>query len=268
VVVHGGRELDGKIPISGYKHALTLLVAAAIALGRRVTLRNVPDMTESRVLKRIVERMGATGSLIDGVWELDTGPMRSVPVPARLSGLIHGSLYLVPALLARFGEVSFFEAGGDRFGPGSGSRPVEQVNEVLRRFGATVDTAGGLYATVGRLRGCSIDFLDFSTDPERRRLRGPRVSSATKTALILAAAAEGVTRLRHPIDRDATRELCDFLGACGATLTQVGDTLCVRPGSSTDPVVHHLISDSTGIVTYCACIAFVGGSLRLTGITR
>jgi UDP-N-acetylglucosamine 1-carboxyvinyltransferase len=244
-----------------------VLVAAAIAMDRPVTLLNVPVMAESQVLKRILDQMGATGSLIDGVWELDPRGMRSAPVPARLSGLIHGSLYLVPAMLARFGEVSFAGAGGDRIGPAErrGSRPTEQVAAVLERFGATVTTSGGLHAAVRRLHGCSIDLMEFSTD--RERLRGPMASSATKTALILAAMAEGTTLLHHPVDRDATRELCDFLRACGATVSHDGDTWCVRAGTSSRPVSHQIISDGTGIVTYIACVAHVGGSLRLTGIT-
>jgi UDP-N-acetylglucosamine 1-carboxyvinyltransferase len=256
--------------VSGYKHALTVVVAAAVAAARPVTLHNVPDISETWVLKELLEHLGATSSFAGGVWELDTSTMRKAPVPWRLSGRIHGSLYLVPALLARFGEVSFAGAGGDRIGPAEpgGSRPVEQVLDVLQSFGATVRTSGGLHATAVRLRGCTIDLMEYSTDPERKILMGSRASSATKTALILAAAAEGTTRLRHPVDRDATWELCDFLRSGGATISQEGDTWTVTPGSTKGPISHRLISDSTAIVTYAVCVAHVGGELSLTGITR
>ena len=269
MVVHGGHELRGRVPIPGYKHALTVLVAAAVALARPVTLTNVPDVAEVRILRDILDRMGAAGGFVDGVWDLDTRALRSIPIPARLSGQIHGSLYLVPALLARFGEVSFVDAGGDRIGSRrqGGSRPVEQVTAVLERFGAEVQTSGGLYARASRLRGCAIDLMDFSTDREHGRLRGPMASSATKIALILAAAAEGTTTLRHPVDYEAVWELCDFLRACGATLTRDGDVLQVRPATHDGRVAHHLISDSTDIVTFAVCAAFAGGSLELTGIT-
>jgi len=263
LVVHGGRELGGEIPIPGYKHALTVVVAAAVAQGARVTLQNVPDMTETRVLKAILDHLGATGSVDRGVWHLDTSTMRNVPVPFRLSGQIHGALYLVPALLARFGEVSFPGAGGDRFGPG---RPTSQVVAVLERFVATVVTAGGaIHAKARQLRGCAIDLMEFSTGATS--LRGVMASSATKTALILAAAARGKTRLVHPVDRDATWELRDFLRASGATVTVEDGAWCVSPGATGDQFTHRLISDSTEIVTFIACAAFVGGSLRLTGIT-
>lgn len=269
MVVHGGHGLHGRVPIPGYKHALTVLVAAAVALARPVTLVNVPDVTEIRILRDILDRMGATGSFAHGVWDLDTSGLRSVPIPARLSGQIHGSLYLVPALLARFGEVSFVDAGGDRIGSRrqGGRRPIEQVTAVLERFGAEVQTSGGLYARASRLRGCTIDLMDFSTDRDHARLRGPMASSATKIALILAAVSEGTTTLRHPVDHEAVSELCDFLRAFGATLTRDGDLLSVRAGASVQRVTHHLISDSTGIVTFIVCAAFAGGSLELTGIT-
>jgi UDP-N-acetylglucosamine 1-carboxyvinyltransferase len=269
IVVRGGHELRGEVPIAGYKHALTVIVGAAVAMGRSVTLHNVPDTTESRVLERIVCEMGASSRMAGGTWTLDTGPMRSMPVPAMLGGLVHGSLYLVPAMLARFGEVSFAGAGGDRIGPpeAGGRRPTAQIGTVLERFGATVDATAGLYATASRVRGCEIDVLELSTHP--RRLRGPAASSATKTALIMAATADGSTTLRHPVDRDATRELCDFLRACGLAVAQDGETWRVDGGGGggRDPIDHHLISDSTEIVTYAACAARTRATLRMTGIT-
>jgi UDP-N-acetylglucosamine 1-carboxyvinyltransferase len=139
--------------------------------------------------------------------------------------------------------------------------------EVLERFGARVSTAGGLHARAADLRGCEIDVLDFSTDPAR--LRGPRTSSATKTALILAAVAEGRTTLRHPGNHEATRELRDFLRACGATITGAGDVWHVEAGAAAGDreVPYRLISDSTGILTYAACAAHVGCLLQITNIT-
>jgi UDP-N-acetylglucosamine 1-carboxyvinyltransferase len=267
IIVHGGWRLEGEVPISGYKHALTVVVAAAVAMGTAVTLRNVPITTESLVLERILSEMGASSRLADGRWELDTSWMRSMPVPADLSELVHASLYLAPALLARFGEVSFSHAGGDMIGPPElgGRRPARQVGAVMERFGATVDDTDGLAVTGRNLHSCEIDLREFSSHPSR--LRGPATSSATKTALLLAAAAEGETVLRHPVDREATRELCDFLRASGTTVTEVGEEWRIRRGDRRSPVVHHLISDSTEIVTFIACAAHVGASLRLTGIT-
>jgi UDP-N-acetylglucosamine 1-carboxyvinyltransferase len=267
IVVSGGRRLAGEVPVSGYKHALTVIVAAAVARAGAVSLRNVPVMTESLVLERILRRMGAASRLAGGAWDVDTAPMRPGPVPAHLGGLVHGSLYLAPALLARFGEVSFAGAGGDRIGPPelAGRRPVAQVGAVMERFGARVDATGGLHAVAHRLRGCTIDVMDFSSDA--RRLRGPAASSATKTALILASVADGPTTLRHPVDRDATRELCDFLRACGASVAQDGDTWRVQAGGGGPPPPHRLVSDSTEIVTFVAAAAHAGASLLLTGIT-
>lgn len=267
-MVRGGDSLRGRVVISGYKHALTVIVAAAVAQGLRVTLRNVPDTTETRVLWRILEELGAVGTLEGGVWDLDTTTMRSAVVPVDLSTRIHGSLYLAPALLARFGEVSLGRTGGDRIGPVElgGGRPIGQVAAVLERFGARVSTREGIRASARRLRGCAIDVMEFSSHPDR--LRGPQTSSATKTALILAGAAERASFLRNPVVGGATRELCDFLRACGGEVREEADSWCIQTGASSRHVVHEIISDGTEIATFIAAVAHAGGSLLLTGITE
>src|SRR5258708_7875211 len=110
-VVRGGQTLGGEVPVSGYKHALIGAVAAAVATSTPVTFRNVPSMTtEYRVLRWILEGLGATSRLQDGTWELDPRPMACTQVPPEASALIHGSLDLVPALVARFGRVSVAHA--------------------------------------------------------------------------------------------------------------------------------------------------------------
>src|SRR5262249_38328275 len=113
----------------------------------------------------------------------------------------------------------------------------------------------------------TIDLLRFSTHPHV--LRGPAASSATKTALLLAAAAEGPTVLRNPVNSDATRELCEFLTSCGATVDRAEREWRVAGGARgpDGPVEHHLISDSTEIVTFAAAVALAGGRVRLTRIT-
>jgi UDP-N-acetylglucosamine 1-carboxyvinyltransferase len=266
LLVRGGTRLRGEVAISGYKHALTTIVAAAVARAGAVSLENVPIVTESRVLERILRDMGATSRLADGVWDIDTGPLRPDPIPAHLGSVIHGSLYLAPALLARFGTVSFAGAGGDRIGPPelAGHRPIAQVGAVMERFGAAVDTACGLHATAESLRGCTLDLMEFSS--HRDRLRGPAASSATKTALILASVARGETRLHHPVDTEATRELCDYLRACGVCVAQEGETWRILAGGTAAPVTHTLVSDGMEMVTLIACSAHARVSFRLTGI--
>jgi UDP-N-acetylglucosamine 1-carboxyvinyltransferase len=268
--VNGGGLRGGDVPISGYKHAFTVVLGAALAMGRRVALSNVPRTIETEVLSRIVSDLGVARSISYGRWELDGTSLHQGPLPSELSQRIHGSLYLAPALLARFGQVDFPGAGGDRIGSpeSGGARPLDQVCAVMERFGARVQRGGddSFRAAADRgLRSCEIDILDFSTDPVR--LRGPRASSATKTALILAAVAEGPTTIRNPVETDVTRELCAFLQACGCLVERDPDAWRVEPAVNAEPVTHHLISDSTEIVTFIACAARLTVPLRLTGIT-
>ncbi len=255
------------MPISGYKHAVTVLVAAAIAHGRSAILRNVPRTTEITRLCEIVEDLGGGGSIADGAWELHAAGVRDETVPAYPSRAIHGSLYLAPALLARHGRVAFPGAGGDQIGPAKlgGARPIGHIAATMERFGASVRCSTGIEATARSLRGCCIDVMDFSTHSER--LRGPYASGATKTALLLGSVADGRTEIRHPVDVDATRELCAFLRACGCSVVQDEGVWTLTGGGGRATVTHEVVSDSTEVVTFVACAAHLGASLVLTGIT-
>jgi UDP-N-acetylglucosamine enolpyruvyl transferase len=54
ISISGGRPLNGTIPISGAKNAALPLIIASLLTSDRLTLKNVPNLADVKLLTRIL----------------------------------------------------------------------------------------------------------------------------------------------------------------------------------------------------------------------
>ncbi|HVJ91023.1 MAG TPA: hypothetical protein VM580_14565 [Labilithrix sp.] len=268
LLIRGGAPIAGTVSIGGLKHAMVPIVAASALPSGTIYLRNVPKIEDTRVLTAMLRSMGAHIETGEGVLTIDTEHLADAPLDATLARRVHGSLYLAPTLLARFGHVSLGRTGGCAIGdaPGSGERPTEHVARIMARFGATVDASNGsITARCSRLTAADIDIQDWSSFPGS--ITGPYVSGATKTAILLAATARGTTRIRNPYSKPDVTELVAFLSKAGVPCEMAGDELTIEGRPELGTVEHELVSDVMEIFTFITCAVHTGSTLRLTGVT-
>ncbi len=268
ISVSGAHRLGGKVAVAGYKHALTLLVAASILVGNDVAIHNVPDNMETRILLAILQDLDIEIDFFDHKLLLNSKYARNRAVSRHLSQQIHSSLYLIPALLGRFGRVEFGGAGGDQFiGPlSSDGRPIAHIVSIMEKFGATFVEVGD--AVVGKCRTLhaqEIDIKDYEAHQETGS--GPCVSGATKTAVLAAAVADGTSVIHNPWNQEAAYELLAFLQACGCRMKLSSTCWEIEGGIDSVPVVYSLISDVTEIITFIACAVYLRSSILLTNIS-
>ncbi|HEX9336267.1 MAG TPA: hypothetical protein VF892_10285 [Pseudonocardiaceae bacterium] len=275
VTVHGGRPLAGPLRLAGFKHALVPLLAASVLADRPVTIRNAPDIEDTRVLAEILRRLGATVTFDHDtrVLTVDPAGLESGRIPTELTARIHGVVYLMPVLLARIGRFTLAAPGGCRIGDRDrdGRRPLDHMLDVLRRFGAEVERTGHNTVTgeCRALAGTTIDLAEYAAPaPHDGRPTGPLYSGATKTALLAAAGATGTSVLRNPYPKPDVTELVAALAAAGVPVDARGDRIVVHgrgglPGSFD----HLLVSDLIETVTFAACAVHLGQPLELTNVT-
>ena len=93
--ISGGRQLKGRLPISGAKNAALTLLPAALLTDEPLTLRNLPRLADVAQLKRILGNHGVDMTVSGkrlGEAELSgetvhlTARTRSVPEPAQAAG--------------------------------------------------------------------------------------------------------------------------------------------------------------------------------------
>lgn len=264
--VRGGRRLRGTVAVSGFKHSLVSAVAAATAADAPLRLHNCPALEESVVLSLLLRQLGGQAESIDGTLTVDaagigTGTTQPPGMSVDDVSRIHGSVYLFPALLGRCGSIRMLEAGGCRIGDdAAGRRPVAHYIEVFERFGAqSIENADGVMVGARRLRGTTIDMVDFMSDRVLRT--GPLYSGATKAALLTAAMAHGTSVVRSPYPKPDVTELVTVLRALGVAIEQTADGAYVVEGCGgplPGPAAEHLlIPDLIAVVTWICAAALL-----------
>jgi UDP-N-acetylglucosamine 1-carboxyvinyltransferase len=264
--IEGGAPLVGKVRPTGFKHALVPIIAATIMTGdQMVEINNAPDIEDARVLSSIIGLLGGAVSRTERGIQVDATNLRWSPIPEELSSRVHGSLYLVAPMLARFGRVELGSSGGCQIGGADegGRRPVHHVVEVLERFGARFsETRKGIIGSADALRACEIDILDFARDTAGGG-SGPLVSGATKTAILAAALSKGTTVIRNPYPKIDVIELLDVLEKCGVRLVRGAGRLVIEGQANLRSATHELPSDLIEVVTYIAAAVYLQSDITI-----
>ncbi|MFF2963875.1 hypothetical protein ACFVT1_34385 [Streptomyces sp. NPDC057963] len=262
-VVEGGHTLRGRVTVPGNKHSMVLGFAAGVALGAELTLTNTPWLSERDVLTHTLKLLGGHAECENDTVRI-RGDITSSDLPAAATEVIHGSVYLLPAVLANRGSVTFSGSGGDSLGSFEWgfTRPVKHMLEVSEAFGAQWERRDGLlHAWTPRLRPATVDILRWSQDPTRPA--GPYVSGATKTALLMAAAAPGSSLILHPHEKEASHELITMLRALGIRIDQQDGGWVVHGGTALTTATHRLLPDPVEMMTWQSFAAMTGSTLTI-----
>ncbi|MBI5259146.1 MAG: UDP-N-acetylglucosamine 1-carboxyvinyltransferase [Burkholderiales bacterium] len=215
--VHGGRVLEGAVRIEGAKISAVSMLAATLLTDEPVALRNVPQLEDMAVMTGALRFLGAGVAAGEGRLDIGCASVDAErPLPAAWMNSVHGTLYLLPALLARHERVRVPLTRG---GCSIGVRPVAHVAKVLRAMGAKVRLGETIEAWLpeGRFVGTTLDLQALYGEENNKFISG-----ATKTALLVGALAEGSTVIRGAYWRRCIRDLCTLLRAMGARISGDG----------------------------------------------
>ena len=122
-VVKGGVPLRGKVSIGGAKNAALGILAAAIMTDDTVTIENVPNVRDTRVLLQAIEGIGAKVKYVyNNSVQINGGSICDTNVEYDYIRKIRASYYLLGALLGKYNEAHVALPGGCNIG----SRPIDQ----------------------------------------------------------------------------------------------------------------------------------------------
>ena len=252
-LVHGGKSIQGEIEPQGNKNEAMPLMAAACLTDQPVTLQNIPQIEDVRLMEEILHELGLTSSETDAAQVRRTLTLQAKATPKskiqpELGSRLRGSVTLAGPLLARTGEVTLPRPGGDRIG----RRRLDTHLQILSSLGAQVaDIRDGIQIKAKKLKGADILLDEASV-------------TATENGLCAAVLAEGVTVLHNAASEPHVQALGNLLNAMGAKISGIGtNTLTIEGVKSLKGATHRISADYLEAGSFLALAAVTGGELKI-----
>ena len=254
IAITGGARLEGEIAIGGAKNSALKLMAASLLTDAPLRLTNMPRLADTRLLGRLLRRLGAEVTETDGPGgaetTLHTPEIVSAFAPYDLVRQMRASFNVLGPLLARTGHAKVSLPGGCAIG----ARPVDLHLMALEALGAQIDLHEGyVYAQAPRgLKGATIVFPFSSV-------------GATEHAMLAAVLAHGETVLQGAACEPEMVDLADCLRAMGAKIEGDGSPVIRIVGvPKLSGAVHAVAPARIETGTYALAAAMAGGEVKLT----
>lgn len=255
ITINGGRPLSGRIEVLGAKNLVTKAMVAALLGESPSELRDVPDISDVRVVKGLLEVHGVKveHDLEAGVLQLDPKDVESahmVDIDAHAGSSRIPILFCGP-LLHRLGEAFIPDLGGCRIG----DRPIDYHLEVLSKFGAVIEKLpSGIRMTAPEgLVGTKIS------------LPYPSVG-ATEQVLLTAVRAQGKTELSGAAIEPEIMDLINILQKMGAVISVDTDRVIRIEGvDKLEGYTHRALFDRNEAASWASAALATGGDIFVGG---
>lgn len=251
-VVKGGVPLRGEVSIGGAKNAALGILAAAIMTDETVTIENVPNVRDTRVLLQAIEGIGAKVKYIyNNTVQINGGSISDLNVEYEYIRKIRASYYLLGALLGKYKESNVALPGGCNIG----SRPIDQHLKGFKALGAKVNIDHGVVsAKAENLVGGHI-YFDVVT------------VGATINLMMASCMAEGETILENAAKEPHIVDVANFLNAMGANIKGAGtDVIRIKGVNRLHGCTYSIIPDQIEAGTFMMAAATTRGDIVIKDV--
>ena len=246
-IIKGGTSLNGEVSIGGAKNAALGILAAAIMSDETVTIENVPNVRDTKVLLQAIEGIGAKVKYIyNNSVQINGASICDMTVDYEYIKKIRASYYLLGALLGKYKNSQVALPGGCNIG----SRPIDQHKKGFEALGATVDISYGMISTkADRLVGSHIFFDVVSV-------------GATINVMMAACMAEGETIMENAAKEPHIVDVANFLNAMGANIKGAGtDVIRIKGVKRLHGTTYSIIPDQIEAGTFMFAAAATRGDV-------
>ena len=246
--VQGAQSLTGTITVSGAKNAALPLICAGLMTDETLTLTNMPDLSDTRLMADLMVNHGLAVQFEDQVMTLG-GAATEFDAPYDLVSKMRASILVLGPLVARYGEARVSLPGGCAIG----SRPVDLHIKAMQSLGAIVELADG-YIQARAPEGLTGGDISFAT-----------VSvGATENAVMAACLATGTSTIHNAAQEPEISDLCECLIAMGAQISGHGtSTITIEGVTALHGATHEVVADRIEAGSFIIGAAMTGGTLRL-----
>ncbi len=243
-VVKGGMPLSGNVKVSGAKNAALPIIFAAVAMNGISVIHGFPEIGDTGAALSILEELGAKIKSTENSLVIDTRELEYKEPSDEYVSALRASTYLLGASLARFGRAEIRRVGGCSFD----ERPIDMHIDAALAFGAVLH--GENVLTVKKLRPATVRFKKISV-------------GATVNALILAASAEGESRIYGYAKEPHVISLARFLSDAGADIELFDEYIKVS-GTKLSGAECEIIPDMIEAGSYMALSLITGCGISVS----
>ncbi|MCB2129188.1 MAG: UDP-N-acetylglucosamine 1-carboxyvinyltransferase [Rhodobacteraceae bacterium] len=253
IIVTGGAELKGQIPIAGAKNACLALMPATLLSDEPLTLTNAPRLSDIKTMTVLLESLGAeVRSMQEGrVLAMSSHDLTNLTADYDIVRKMRASNLVLGPLLARAGRAVVSLPGGCAIG----ARPMDIHVSGLEALGAEIELKDGYLHAEARkgLKGAVIEQRFASV-------------GATENIVMAATLARGTTVLKNAAREPEIVDLVRCLRAMGAQIEGEGtSTIEVQGVDRLHGATHAVVADRIEMGTYMIAPAIAGGEIELVG---
>jgi len=253
LTITGGIPLKGEVTISGSKNAAVGILPAVLLVDSPVTIENVPNVTDIRIILDILRSLGATCEQNGDVVKIDPTGVKTFIADNERINRLRGSYYFIGALLGRFGHAEVVLPGGCNFC----LRPIDQHLKGFSALGANIVEEYGMVKahSLHGLVGTHI-YMDVVS------------VGATINIMLAACKAEGQTVIENCAKEPHVVDVANFLNSMGANIKGAGtNVIRIKGVKSLDGGgVYSVIPDQIEAGTYMIAAAATGGDVIVRNI--
>ena len=253
-VINGPSKLKGSVDISGSKNAALPIMVSCIACPGKYTLKNVPNLRDTRTIIKLLEIIGATIIKNNNCIIIDSTKCDNPVAPYSLVKTMRASFYVLGPLLSRFQTAKVSLPGGCAWGP----RPVDFHIKAFRKMGASISLNKGYVIARGVLKGTTINFKIPSVGATGNVLMG--CINLNEKVVIKNAAME-----------PEIQDLCNFLIKMGVKIKGIGTSQLIIQGKSSNKekehkIIHSIIPDRIEVGTFILASLMTKSKIKINKI--
>jgi len=256
--IYGGTPLSGEVTPQGAKNEALQVIACVLISAEKITIRNIPDITDVRMLIELIGDLGVEvekHSPNEYSFQAKTVNLEFLISPEykKKSGKLRGAVMLAGPLLARYRKAYIPQPGGDKIG--------------RRRL----DTHILGFEKLGTAYHYNEEEHFFALEA-KNPLKGTYMlldePSVTGTANILMAAvtATGKTRIYNAACEPYVQQLCRMLNRMGARISGIGSNLLTIIGVEQESLKgcdHTILADMIEVGSFIGLAAMTGGDILI-----
>ena len=260
LIIQGGAPIGGTHVVPGNKNAALPMLAATLLAAEPVTLENVPNIADVRVMVEGLRELGARVEAdLAGSHTVTVDPSRLKAMPelsAATCARIRTSILFAGPLLARKGRLRLRAAPG---GDSIGRRRLDTHFAGFHALGATGRPRPSGAITLKAPRGLTGTY--FMLDEAS--------VTATENLVMAAVMALGPTTLYNVACEPHVQNLCRMLSGMGAKIEGIGTNRLTIEGVPTlGGGTFRVGGDAIEAASYLVAAAVTGGALTLKGVDR